>query len=126
MESLQVRQVTTAQAVQAMHAAGLRASLECDTPETIAAYGECFSLEADCGAAVFVIRRKGDVLWLDGAAQTRPGGQLLETGLHLAEEIARQCGAKEIAFETARPGLVRQSKKAGYTVAGYVMKRAVQ
>jgi hypothetical protein len=124
METLAVRQVTPEQAAAAMRAAGLRAPVDCDTAEAIAAHGECFELEAEDGGGVFVVRRKGDVLWIDGAAATRPGN-VTETGLALFMEIARQCGANEIAFETARPGLVRKSKKAGYRVAGFIMKKAV-
>lgn len=125
MESLEVSQVSPAQAVAAMRAAGLRAPLDCDTPEQIAAHGECFRLDGPQGGCVFVLRKKGHVLWIDGAAADRPGSGLLRDGLRLAREIARQVGAKEIAFETARPGLVRQSKKAGLVIAGYVLKGAV-
>lgn len=124
MARLEVTQVPPAAAVAAMHAAGLRAPLECDTAEGIAAHGECFHLDADTGAGVFVLRRKGDVLWVDGAAQTRPGAVTL-TGLALFREIARQTGCKKVAFETARPGLVRVSKKAGYRVAGFIMEADV-
>lgn len=107
-----------------MRAAGLRAPLECDTPEGIAAHGECFELRTPGGVGVFVLRRKGSVLWVDGAAATEGGG-LTGPGLALMVQIARQTGCRKVAFETGRRGLVRLAKKQGARVAGVVMEMDV-
>lgn len=108
-----------------MRAAGLRAPLECDTPEGIAQHGECFTLRTDTGSGVFVLRRKGAVLWIDGAAATAGGG-LTAPGLALIAQVARQTGCKKVAFETARRGLIRKAQRHGARVAGVVMEMDVQ
>ena len=107
-----------------MRRAGLRAPLACDTPEDIAAYGQCFELRTPQGVGVFVLRQQGAVLWVDGAGASSGEG-LTAAGLALFDHIARQVGCTEIAFETTRAGLVRKSKQAGYALAGYIMKKAV-
>lgn len=110
--------------VQAMARAGLRAPLPCDTPEQIAAGGECFTMATDAGQLAFVLRRDGPVLWIDGAAAIAGDGHT-GTGLQLAHEIARQAGCTHLAFETNRPGLVRQSKAHGFEVAGFILQSKV-
>ena len=109
-----------------MTAAGLRAPMNCDTADAIAAGGQCFTLETDRGACVFVLRVKGSVLWIDGAGATRPGSGITQAGLALAEQIAKRAGCDQIAFETARPGLVRASKKQGFAIAGHIMRRELK
>lgn len=125
MAHVEVREVSAADAAAAMRAAGLRAPLPCDSPESIAAHGKCFELRTGTGVGVFVLRRKGGVMWIDGAGARVRGANLTAEGLDLFDVIAQQAGCTELAFETARPGLVRESKKAGYVVAGYIMKKAV-
>jgi hypothetical protein len=110
--------------VQAMHRAGLRAPLPCDTPERIAAGGQCFTMDTPTGQAVMVLRRDGDVLWIDGAAAVVGDGHTA-TGLQLCQEIARQAGCTWLAFETNRPGLVRAAEPLGFEVAGFIMKSKV-
>lgn len=124
MEDVAVQEISAASAAAAMRRAGLRAPLGCDTPEDIAAYGRCFELRTPEGVGVFVLRVQGAVLWVDGAG-ARSGEGLTGAGLALFDHIARQAGCEEIAFETTRPGLVRKSKQAGYALAGYIMKKAV-
>lgn len=125
MADVEVRQVTHADAAATMRAAGLRAPVDCHTPEGIAAHGECFELRTGTGSAVFVLRREAGVLWVDGAGARAHGSGLTAAGLALFEQIAIQCGCTQIAFETNRPGLVRAAGRAGYTVAGWTMKRRV-
>lgn len=124
MEAVQVQEVTAADAAATMRAAGLAAPLPCDTPEQIAAFGQCFELRTPTGAAVFVARIKGGVLWIDGAG-SRGGSGLTEVGLALFDRLAKQAGCTHVAFETRRVGLVKKSKSAGYRVAGFIMKKAV-
>jgi hypothetical protein len=109
-----------------MHAAGLRPPVDCDTLDNIAAYGQCFALDTGRGACAFVLRKKGDVLWIDAAAATRPGAGVTEDGMQLAEAIARQTGCTQIAMETNRRGLLRKTQKNGYVVAGYILKKALK
>lgn len=122
---IEVQKIAASQAAAAMQAAGLLAPVDCDNAEQIAAGGECFALTTGSGACVFVLRVKGSVLWIDGAGATRPGQGITEAGLLLAEQIARRAGCDQIAFETARPGLVRKSKLQGFAVAGYIMRKAL-
>ncbi len=105
----------------ALRQAGPNAPLPCDTPEQIAANGECFELQTETGRCAFVLRREGDVLWIDGAGALAGDG-FTRRGLELAKEIARQCGCSHVAFETNRRGLVRMSAGQGFEVAGYLMK----
>lgn len=109
-----------------MHAAGLTPPVDCDTLEAIAAFGECFALDTGRGACAFVLRRQGDVLWIDAAAETRKGPGILEAGMQLAEQIARQTGCTQIAIETNRRGLVRKTQQNGYVVAGYILKKRLK
>lgn len=125
MAPLQVKQITSDEAARAMRGAGLRAPLDCHTAESIAAHGQCFELRTGTGAGVFVLRREGAVMWVDGAGARVKSSGLSEAGFVLFESIARQVGCSEIAFETTRRGLVKKSKEAGYAVAGYIMKKAV-
>lgn len=126
MESVEVKEVTPADAAATMRAAGLRAPLDCDTPEQIAAHGECFQLRTATGCGVFVLRREGGILWVDGAGARVRGTGLTAAGLALFDHIARLSGCTEIAFETNRRGLVHLAEKQGYSVAGYIMKKAVK
>lgn len=106
-----------------MHAAGLNAPVDCDTLDAIAAHGQCFAIDTGRGACAAVLRIKGGVLWLDAAAATQPGQGVTADGLTLAEAIARKAGCTQIAMETNRRGLVRETKKAGYEIAGYILKK---
>lgn len=124
-ETIQVDPADTEQTAAALRAAGLRAPLDCDTPEQIAQWGQCFKLTTPQGTCAFVLRRKGSVLWIDGAGAIEGQG-FTGPGLDLCMEIARQCGSSELAFETSRPGLVRASEAKGFQVAGYIMKAKVQ
>lgn len=126
MAPVEVQEVTRTDAAQVMRGAGLRAPLDVHTPESIAQHGQCFELRTGDGCGVFVLRREAAVMWIDGAGARVHSRGLTDAGLALCEEIARQVGCTEIAFETTRRGLVRKSHQHGYRVAGYVMKKAVQ
>lgn len=86
--------------------------------------GECFVMRTTEGAAAFVLRQDGQVLWIDGAGAISGKGHT-HTGLQLCQEIARQAGCTHLAFETNRPGLVRQSEALGFEVAGFILKSKV-
>lgn len=94
------------------------------TADTLAAAGPAFKLTTASGSVVFVLERNGDAVSIHGAAG-QAGEDLTAIGLTVIEECARQAGAKEVKFQTARRGLVRKAEKAGYTVAGWILKKAV-
>ncbi len=110
---------------EALRSAGLVAPLPCDTPEQIARHGNCFEMQTEQGRCAFVVRRKDDVLWIDGAGALEGQG-FTGPGLELCKEIARQSNCKTLAFETARPGLVRAAQHHGFEVAGYIMKVQIE
>lgn len=93
----------------------------CDTPEKIAANGQCFELQTEHGRCAFVVRKDEHVLWIDGAGALIGEGFTVR-GLELCKEIARQAGCNELAFETGRRGLVRLAARQGFDLVGYVMK----
>lgn len=127
MEAAQVKvdRAAPGATAAALRDADLRPPLACDSPEQIAAGGECFELTTTRGKSAFVLRRVGPVLWVDGAGRIEGDGQL-ELGLTLAKEIAAQCGCTEVAFETARTGLVKKGVQHGFEVAGYIMKAKIK
>jgi len=64
------------------------------------------------------------VLWVTAAAG-KAVEDLTEIGVQLIEETARQCGCSSLAFQTARAGLVKKTERAGYQVAGWIMKKGL-
>lgn len=94
------------------------------TPESLAAAGQAFELSADGGSGVFVVRKDGHQLWIQAAAGAA-ADNLTDMGMELFDEMARQAECTEVAFQTARPGLVKKANQRGYVVAGWIMKKAV-
>lgn len=94
------------------------------TPESMAATGQAFELKAEGGAGTFIVRKNGLQLWVE-AGVGRAADDLTAMGLQLIEEIARQSGCTEVAFQTARPGLVRKSASMGYDTCGWIQKKRV-
>ena len=78
----------------------------------------CFRVADAVGDAVIVVHLQNRVAWIEAAA----GGG----GDNLCRAIDAVVGALDadaIAFQTARPGLVRRAKQLGYSVAGHIMRR---
>jgi hypothetical protein len=94
------------------------------TPESLAAAGQAFELSAAGGSGVFVVTKKGTRLWIEAAAGAA-ADDLTAMGLELIEEMAQRAECIEVAFQTARPGLVRKANQRGYQVAGWILKKAV-
>lgn len=124
VQEVQVRPAEPEATAQALRQAGVQPPLACDSPEQIAAGGQCFEMQTPDGKSAFVLRRKGPVLWVDGAGVIEGTGQLAR-GLELAKEIARELGCTEVAFESNRIGLVRAAAMHGYQVAGFIVKAKV-
>lgn len=92
---------------------------EADIPGMCQA-GLCLEVADDSGAAVLVVRldNAGGVAWVDAAGGG--GGRDLCGAIDAA---LSDMPINAIAFQTKRPGLVRRAKRAGYYVAGYIMRR---
>lgn len=83
--------------------------------------GVCLRLEQGDQAAVMVIKDQGPVLWISALR-----GQGLTTAIAAGEHIARANGKTAIAFQTKRPGLVRQMQRRGYRVSGWIMTKEME
>jgi len=85
--------------------------------------GQCYA--ATCGPAqcVYVVDVKNDVAWVSAIKGT---GSVDWTFITAAMIEAQAKGLRAVAFQTARAGLVRKMKKAGYEVSGYVMRKEIQ
>lgn len=94
------------------------------TPESMAKAGQAFKGEAEGGGGMFIVNKNGHQLWIE-AATGRAADDLTELGLALFEQMAQQAGCTEVAFQTARPGLMRKSCAAGFEVVGWIMKKKV-
>lgn len=105
-----------------MHAAGLVDPAHADTPESIAAGGASFELTGPGGRGVFVAEKRGRQLWIRGAGAVQTSG-LAALGLHVVEAMALQSECDSVAFQTARPGLVRIAKKQGYRITGFILEK---
>lgn len=98
------------------------------TPSQVCARGECFALDTDSGRLVYVLQLCGSQLWILAAAGTLQNGSV--RGLAVIESQARQVPARSVVFQTARPGLVRITKKLGYQVkstvgSGWVLEKVL-
>lgn len=122
METLEVTRIAASEAAAVMHAAGLIDPAGVDTPSTIAATGETFALSTPGGRGVFVTKKRGRQLWISGAGAVGSTG-LAQCGLDMIEAIARQSDCDTVAFQTARPGLVRIAKKQGYRITGFILEK---
>lgn len=122
-----VAEVSRERAVQAFTETPVPDPRGTSTPESMTAVGVPFELKTSTGGGIFVLERQGrqgEVLWVTAAAG-HAADDLTEIGLALIEETGRQCGCSEVAFQTARRGLVRKAESAGYQVAGWILKKAL-
>lgn len=116
--------LTEAEAVEALRLNQVPDPTGQSTPESLAAAGQAFQLDAGGGSGVFVIKKNGRQLWIEAGVGRSPD-DLTELGLQLIEEIARRSDCDEVAFQTARRGLVKKAEMAGYQVAGWILKKKV-
>lgn len=111
-------------AERAMREAGLHDPAHGITPETIAASGQGFRLTTAGGEGVFVAEKRGPEMWVHGAASISSKG-LTADGLGVIEAMAKTADCNHVAFQTARPGLVRLARKSGYRVTGFIMEKSI-
>jgi hypothetical protein len=119
VEEIQVLEVGPDRVAAALARAGVYDPRGANTPASIAAGGACFEFRTPGGCCAFVVRVDDGVWWIDGAASDGGEGMAF-IGLELAEHAAREAGCWAVAFETARPGLVRVAMRQGYRVVEHV------
>lgn len=124
MEKIALEVVSKQEAITAMKAAKLVDKHAQFTPEGLADSGQCFKLTTAGGEGVFVAEKRGNHLWIHGAAGVKSSG-LTGVGLVVIEALARESGAEFVVFETERAGLAKLAKKQGYRVSGMIMKKRV-
>lgn len=105
-EALDPRGMTTAKDIQAM-----------------TERGQCYAATCGTDQCVYVVEVKNDVAWVSAIKGV---GSVDWTFITAAMIEAQAKGLKAVAFQTARAGLVRKMKKAGYSVSGYVMRKEIQ
>lgn len=97
----------------------------CDaTPKSAAQAGQSFALKTPAGTLIFTTTERGQQLWIEAAAG-QGADDMTAHGLALIEGMAQGAGLASVGFQTARPGLMRKAQKQGYTVAGWILKKAV-
>lgn len=91
--------------------------------ERIAREGMSFAATADNAQAVYTIHVKNGVAWIDAC---KGNGPVPWSDVLFAVIEAQSKGCAAVGFQTARPGLVRQAKRHGYEVTGWILKKALQ
>lgn len=127
MAHARVQEVSREEAIAAIAPVVRRDPDGLATPESVVAAGVPLRLEVEGGHATMVLARRGPgarQLWIEGAVG---GGDVDMTaiGLQFIEDTARQAGCEEVAFQTARRGLVRKAARHGYQVHGYILRKAL-
>ena len=89
----------------------------------LASTGQCFAATAEQSQAVYVIHIKNGVAWIAAAKGSGPQDWSAAL-LPIIEAQAKGCAA--VAFQTARPGLVRKAQRQGYAVTGWILKKDLQ
>lgn len=85
--------------------------------------GQCFAATGELSQAVYVLQVDNGIAWVNACKGYGPT-DWTDTLLPVIELQAKGCAA--VAFQTARPGLVRKAKQQGYTVTGWILKKAIQ
>lgn len=89
----------------------------------LARSGRCYLATADEGQCVYVVKVENGVAWVDAIKGSGP----VRWSLVMPPVIEAQAkGLRAVAFQTARPGLVRQLAGQGYRVTGWVMRKELQ
>jgi hypothetical protein len=85
--------------------------------------GQCYAATAPQGQCVYVVKIANGVAWVDAIKGTGP----VDWTFAASKIIEAQAkGLRAVAFQTARPGLVRRMKREGYRVTGWVMRKDLQ
>lgn len=79
----------------------------------------CVQLSTPRGVVTLALVQRAGVCWIEAAAGGDPAGTLTPE----IDAALSDLGAKSIAFQTARRGLVKRAEQLGYRVTGYIMRR---
>lgn len=87
--------------------------------------GHCFSVNHASGAqAVYIIAVENGQAWVTACRGEGGAVDFTKTLLPAIEHQAQ--GLAAVAFQTARPGLVRKAQAMGYQVTGWILKKDLQ
>ena len=92
--------------------------MERDIPG-ICANSTCFEVADDNGRAVVAVELVNGVLWVSMAG----GGGGHDLCRPIDAVVSQVPGARAVAFQTQRRGLVRRGLRRGYRIAGYILKK---
>ncbi len=90
--------------------------------EDLTRNGQAFAIDGDAGSAVFVVAVRSGCAFVVAA---KGSGDIDMTDVldRVITRGATNDGCKSIAFQTARPGLVRKLTRKGFRVTGWVLKK---
>jgi len=112
-----------AQILAGLHTLDPRGLCQPQDIQAMAKAGQCFAATAPGAQAVYIVKVSNGIAWIDACKGFGPVDWSL-TLLPVIEAQAKGCAA--VGFQTKRRGLVKQAKKQGYTVAGYIMRKSLQ
>ena len=102
-----------------------RGIVTADTLRQSAERGHCFAVTHASGAqAVYIIAVENGQAWVTACKGEGAAVDFTRTLLPAIEHQAQ--GLAAVAFQTARPGLVRKARAMGYQVTGWIMKKDLQ
>lgn len=85
--------------------------------------GQCYLASAEAGQCVYVVKVQNGIAWVDAIKGHGP----VRWSLVMPPVIEAQAkGLRAVAFQTARPGLVRQLEAQGYRTTGWVLRKDLQ
>jgi hypothetical protein len=120
---LTVRRITPEEAAQRLAGVAARdPSGLTPNDDALARMGLAYSIDCAAGSAVFVIAQRNGCAFVTAA---QGSGDVDMTALldHVVTLGATNDGCKAIAFQTARPGLVRKLTRRGFKVTGWVLRK---
>jgi hypothetical protein len=128
VETLEVVTLSPGDAVRALAGVEKRDPLGKATFDSIVEYafkGQCFEARTKGAAVAYIVTENAGSVWVTAAKAS--GAQSVNMVKVLAEIIPHQSQGRctSIAFQTARPGLVRKAKKQGFEVVGWILKKEI-
>lgn len=128
VEALEVRRLTPEHAARALHGVAKRDPRGITTQsdlERFAERGECFAISAPGGAQIaYLLSVENGQCWVQ-ACQASGGFDFSDVLLPVLMEQARGV-CHSVAFQTARPGLVRKATRRGFRVVGWILKKDME
>ena len=122
METLTLTQISASSAVQALQGARLDDPARTADLGDLCASGQCFELVGDGVRAVYEVQLQRGTAWVSALAGSGKT-PLIDAVMSLVDVQARDAGAQQIAFQTARPGLMKKAVKHGYSITGWILRK---